>query len=206
MKPYIHAQISAKKFGGAPEDYFEIHDFMDCSKGAFPTNAHRTLTHNAWFIKEVLERVKFTNSCDPIGNSFPNIKNSEGKLISVRDIGEQHILDDFGNRFIPSAQDYLENLHFQDWMGNAPKGYPSSYKNTKQESTRGILNTPKPPISEESIVFDGNFDGVAEGDKHINVGWQEREAFYVDGSGPLINPPISIAPSHRKTLGATLVD
>jgi hypothetical protein len=148
MKPYIHAQISAKKFGGSPECYFEIHDFMDCSKGAYPTNAHRTLTHNAWFIKEVLERVKFTNSCAPIGNSFPNIINCEGKLVSVRDIGEQHILDDFSNRFIPSAQDYLENINFQDWMGNG-KSYPSSYKNTKQESTRGILNSE--PKDKDSI-------------------------------------------------------
>jgi hypothetical protein len=24
MKPYIHAQISAKKFGGVPEDYFDL--------------------------------------------------------------------------------------------------------------------------------------------------------------------------------------
>jgi hypothetical protein len=133
MKPIIHAKISAKKFGGVESDYFEIHDFMDCSKGAFPTNAYRTLTHNAWFIKEVLERVKF-------GNSFPTIINSDGKHVSVRDVGEQHILDDFSNRFIPSAQDYLEHIKFQEWMGNG-NSYPSSYKNTQQESTRGILNS-----------------------------------------------------------------
>ena len=140
MKPIIHAKISAKKFGGVESDYFEIHDFMDCSKGAFPTNAHRTLTHNAWFIKEVLERVKFSNSCVPIGNSFPTIINSDGKHVSVRDVGEQHILDDFNNRFIPSAQDYLEHVKYQGWMGNG-NSYPSSYQNTQQQSTRGILNS-----------------------------------------------------------------
>ena len=143
MKPWIHAKISAKKFGGTPEDYFEIHDFMDCSKAAFPTNVHRTLTHNAWFIKEVLERVKFTNSCPPIGNSFPNILTSDGRTVSVRDVGEQHILDDFSNRFIPSAQDYLEHIKYQDWMGNG-NGAPSSFQNTKQESTRGKLNAINP--------------------------------------------------------------
>jgi hypothetical protein len=146
MKPWVHAKISAKKFKGRPEDYYDIHDFMDCSKGAFPTNAHRALTHNAWFIKEVLERVKFTNSADPIGNRFPNIINSDGDLVSVRDIGEQHILDDFGNKFIPSAQDYLEHLKYQEWMGNG-SGTPSSFKNTKQESTRGKLNP---------VVYDGS--------------------------------------------------
>lgn len=147
MKPWIHAKISAKKFGGTPEDYFEIHDFMDCSKAAFPTNVHRTLTHNAWFIKEVLERVKFTNSCPPIGNSFPNILTSDGKTVSVRDVGEQHILDDFSNRFIPSAQDYLEHIKYQDWMGNG-NGVPSSFQNTKQESTRGKLNSINPVIND----------------------------------------------------------
>lgn len=139
MKPYIHAKISAKKWGGEPEDYYEIHDFMDCSKGAFPTNAHRALTHNGWFIKEVLERVKFTNSEPPIGNRFPNIKISTGKSVSVRDIGEQHIMDDFHNKFIPSAQDYLEHINFQDWMGGG-NGHPSSYKNTIQKPTKGLLH------------------------------------------------------------------
>ncbi len=28
-KPYIHALSSAKKFGGKPEDYLEIHQLMD---------------------------------------------------------------------------------------------------------------------------------------------------------------------------------
>jgi hypothetical protein len=28
MKPYMHAKNSAKKHGGKPEDYQEIHDFL----------------------------------------------------------------------------------------------------------------------------------------------------------------------------------
>ncbi len=28
-KPWIHAVSSAKKFGGVPEDYFDIHNLMD---------------------------------------------------------------------------------------------------------------------------------------------------------------------------------
>lgn len=150
MKPHIHAESSARKFSGDASEYFEIHDFIDCSKGCFPTNAHRALTHNAWFGKFVLERVKFSNSCEAIGNSFPYIILKNGKKVSVRDIFEQHVLEDFSNRFIPSAQDYLEHIKYQDWMGNG-NGVPSSFQNTKQESTRGKLN----PI-DNPVVYDGS--------------------------------------------------
>ena len=114
-KPWIHAESSARKFGGVPEDYIDIHDFMDSSKEVFPDNRHRALTHNSWFIF-VCERVFGHNI--QVGN----------KNVSVPDVCEQHILEDYGNKFIPTAQDYLEHMEFQDWMNNAVKGVPSSHK------------------------------------------------------------------------------
>lgn len=116
-KPYIHAVSSAKKFGGEPEDYIEIHDFMDSSKGAIADNRHRALTHNSWFLSNVLERV--------FGH---NITNSQGKRVSVRSIGERHVLEDFGNKYIPSAQDYLQEIEFQDWMNNGVGRAPTSFR------------------------------------------------------------------------------
>lgn len=134
-KPWIHAQSSARKFGGSPEDYIEIHSFMDSSKGVIADNRHRCLTHNAWFLTSVLERVKFTNSCSPTGdNRFPTIINSAGKHVSIRDIGEQHILEDFRMKFIPTAQDYLEHLELKPWMNNAFFGAPSSFVNDAVET------------------------------------------------------------------------
>lgn len=116
-KPWIHAISSARKFGGIPEDYLEIHQLMDSSKGAMPDNRHRALTHNSWFLSTILERIFGVN-----------IKNSDNRDVSVRDIGEQHILEDFGNRFIPSASDYLEEMEYIPWM-NADRGSaPSSHK------------------------------------------------------------------------------
>lgn len=117
MKPYIHAELNVKKWGGKVEDYLPIHDFMDSSKGAIPDNRHRCLTHNSWFVQPdgVLERV--------FGKI---IVNSDGKNVSVRDIGEQHILEDFGMKYIPTAQDYIENMEFKDWMQNG-KGFPTSH-------------------------------------------------------------------------------
>lgn len=104
-KPYIHSLSSAKKFGGIPEDYLEIHQLMDSSKGAIPDNRHRALTHTSWFLSTILERI--------FGIT---IVNSEGKTVSVRDIGEQHILEDYGGRFIPTAQDFLQEIPYKTWM------------------------------------------------------------------------------------------
>lgn len=114
-KPWIHAQSSAKKYGGSPEDYLEIHNLMDSSKAAIADNRHRALTHNAWFIGFILEKVFGTT-----------ITNSDGKQISVRDIGEQHVLEDFGGKFIPSAQDYIGAIEWSDWMQNG-QGHPPSF-------------------------------------------------------------------------------
>lgn len=122
-KPYIHAVSAVKKWGGVPEDYLEIHDFMDSSKAVFPDNRHRALTHNSWFIF-VVERV--------FGH---NITNSDGRDVSVRDICERHVLEDFGNKFIPAPSDYLEGMELQDWMNNGIKGSPTSHRKIAQTGT-----------------------------------------------------------------------
>jgi|SRR5581483_937799 len=131
-KPIIHAESSAKRWGGSPEDYIEIHNFMDSSKGAIADNRHRALTHNAWFLSNVLERV--------FGVHFLN---SAGRRVSVRDVGEQHVLEDFGSKFIPSAQDYLENMDFIPWMQNGKEGTPPSFRkldNGKVKRTRKVIS------------------------------------------------------------------
>ncbi len=115
-KPWMHAEISVRRFGGKVEDYLAIHEFMDSSKLAIPDSRHRALTHHNFFIEQVLKRV--------FGAS---IRNSSGKTVSVQDIGEQHCLDDFGHRFIPTAQDYLQEMETKPWMNNGV-GLPSSAK------------------------------------------------------------------------------
>lgn len=115
-KPYIHALSSAKKHGGSPDDYIDIHNLMDSSKAAFADNRHRALTHNAWFIGYILEKI--------FGATRTN---SAGRVYSVRDIGEEHVLEDFAGKFIPTVQDYFAEMSFQDWMQNG-QGTPPSYK------------------------------------------------------------------------------
>lgn len=119
-----HAETSARRFGGVPDDYLAIHDLMDSSKGAMPDNRHRALTHTSWFLSVILERI--------FGHA---ITNSDGRSVSVREIGEQHILEDFRGRFIPTAQDFLERMEFADWMNNARSGAPSSHERIARTRT-----------------------------------------------------------------------
>jgi len=119
--PYIHALASAKRYGGEPEDYLDIHELMDSSKAAFPNNGHRVLTHNSWFVVTILPKV--------FGHQR---KNSAGKVYNVKDVGEYHILEDFKMRFIPSVQDYLEHLDVQPWMNNGG-GVPNRLKKKPTE-------------------------------------------------------------------------
>jgi len=119
---WIHSKSSARRFGGEPNDYLTIHEKMDCSKAYFSSNAHRALTHHMFWVMEVMVPL--------FGYT---IKNSEGKDVSVKDICEQHILEDFGMKYIPTAQDYLENLDFQDWMQNGIKDFPSSFRKLKDK-------------------------------------------------------------------------
>lgn len=133
-KPYIHAISSQKRFGGTIEDYMPIHELMDCSKGAMPDNRHRALTHNSWFIMEIVPKI--------FGETFTN---SAGRVVSSRDIAEMHVLEDYSDRFIPSAGDFLNGMDWQDWMNNG-KGdtVPASYtkiqqkENNKTKTTRFI--------------------------------------------------------------------
>lgn len=127
MKPEVHSHSSARKFGGAAEDYFEIHQFMDSTKAAFPDNRHRVITHNAWFI----------GPDGPLERIFGvTIKNSAGRDVSVRDIGEQHCLEDFAGS-IPSLQDWIMSINMAPWMSGL--GRPPS--TTGQPARAGRKST-----------------------------------------------------------------
>lgn len=106
MKPYIHARSSAAKFGGVPEDYIEIHNFMDSSKAALPDVRHRAILHSSFGIF-IVEKVFGVT-----------IENSTGRKISVRDVAEQHVLEDLGT--IPTIEKWFGTMEIEPWM-NGPK-------------------------------------------------------------------------------------
>ena len=135
-KPIVHARSSARRFGGVAEDYLEIHDLMDSSKSAFPDNRHRALTHNSWFFF-IVERIfghEINLSCVACAEDYDEddcpLCEGTGKrgTASVRAVCEQHVLEDFRGRFIPTVADYFEGMEFQDWMNNGIDGTPSSHR------------------------------------------------------------------------------
>lgn len=134
-KPIFHAESSARRFGGKAEDYMDIHNLMDSSKGAIADNRHRALTHNSWFISTIIEKVF----------GF-YIINSAGNKVSTRDVAEQHVLEDFGGQYIPTAQDYLQEIEIQPWMSNGIGEKPSSAKKLK-----GVKALQKTKISRSLI-------------------------------------------------------
>src|SRR5215471_8177693 len=102
MIPYYHALSSVKKWGGVPEDYIAIHTWFDESKSHLADFRHRALRHHAEGIF----------LCEKIFGH--TITNSDGKVIPVRYIGEEHVKEDLGR--IPTVQDWLLNLRPQPWM------------------------------------------------------------------------------------------
>ena len=107
MKPYIHAKISAKKFGGKAEDYLDIHDFIDHTKELLPDMRHRALLHSAF-------------GCFMVERIYSHVRvNSDGREYSPRDVAEAHVIEDLG--FIPTVEDYLKNMTLQPWMSGTVK-------------------------------------------------------------------------------------
>lgn len=111
MKPYIHAKNSVKRYGGTVEDYLPIHDWFDSTKAAYANFAHRAILHNTFGIY-LAEQLFGTT-----------IINSDGKAISVRDIGEEHVKEDCAGK-IPTLQDWLGKLEPEPWMlGKGQKAF-----------------------------------------------------------------------------------
>ena len=100
--PYKHAQSSAAKWGGVPEDYEPIHSWFDASKEFMADFRHRALRHHAEGIFECERKFGVT------------ITNSDGKKVPVRYIGEQHVHEDLGR--IPSLEDWFREIRLAPWM------------------------------------------------------------------------------------------
>lgn len=103
MKPHIHSRNSVKRYGGIPEDYQKIHDFFDQTKAAWADVRHRAVLHSTFGIY-ICEQVFGTT-----------ITNSDGKVVSVRSIAEDHVQEDFGGK-IPTIEQWLKNIPLEPWM------------------------------------------------------------------------------------------
>ena len=100
---YHHAVSSARRWGGKPEDYQPVHDWLDASKLILADFRHRALRHHAegCFAAEQIFGITLTSSA--------------GCVVPVRMIAERHILEDLGR--IPSFADWVRCIRPEPWMG-----------------------------------------------------------------------------------------
>ena len=101
MTPWKHAESSAAKFGGCPEQYIAIHEWFDETKQYTGDWTHRALRHHAagvqWCIK-----------------IFGDYLDIGSKRVPVKLIAERHVEEDCG--FIPTVQDWLKGIDIKPWM------------------------------------------------------------------------------------------
>jgi hypothetical protein len=102
LTPYFHALNSQKKWGGKLEDYLPIHEWFDESKGHLADFRHRGLRHHS---EGIALAIKIFGS---------TLTNADEKVIPVRWVGEQHVLEDL--KRIPTAQDWLMCIKPAAWM------------------------------------------------------------------------------------------
>jgi len=103
--PYHHAVSSARKWGGEPNDYIEIHEWFDETKAHFGDFRHRALRHHTegiWLMQSIFGRT---------------ITNSAGRVIPTRWVGEQHVTEDLGR--LVTVQDWLSCMEPQPWMNRS---------------------------------------------------------------------------------------
>jgi hypothetical protein len=104
MTPWKHAQSTAQKWGGTPDDYIHIHEWFDETKQYTGDWTHRALRHHSAGIQWCIDKFGHV------------VINSSRQQIPTKLIAEQHVMEDSG--FIPTPQDYLSPLamHPEKWM------------------------------------------------------------------------------------------
>ena len=106
MNSWFHAVSAHKKWGGVPEDYIEIHEFIDSSKRILGDVRHRSVYHHT-------EGVFLCQRLFGRTIAIP----STGRIVPVRLIAERHIEEDLG--WIPSPVHYLKHMPLEPWFGGA---------------------------------------------------------------------------------------
>lgn len=118
--PLHHSISSQKKWGGHVDDYLPIHNWFDETKMHYPDMRHRALRHHS-------EGIFW---CEQQFGTY--ITNSEGRMVPVRAIGEQHCMEDLG--WIPTIKDYLDNMETKGWMFKPGEGRKMLKEMSKDKS------------------------------------------------------------------------
>ena len=112
MNAWYHAKSSARKWGGTPDIYLPIHDFLDSSKQVVADVRHRALYHHTMGAY-LCERV-FGTTID-----IPKKSGTGVVQVPVREVALRHIEED--NGWIPTFADYIDGMPVKTWMGGRVK-------------------------------------------------------------------------------------
>lgn len=105
MNSWFHAKSAAHKWGGTPEDYLPIEEFIDSSKQVIGDVRHRSLYHHTlgvWLCQRIFGAT---------------LQVGEHKIVPVRMVAERHIIEDLG--WLPSPSDYIRDMPIAAWMGGS---------------------------------------------------------------------------------------
>ncbi len=98
-----HAERTARRFGGRPGDYLEVHTFLDSAKREVPDWRHRLPTHHT--LGPYLAAAVFGTTLR---------RASDGVEVPTRPLAEGHIIDDLGR--IPTLAECLRKVQLWPWM------------------------------------------------------------------------------------------
>jgi len=110
MNSWHHARSAARKWGGTPEHYIDIEEFIDSSKKIIGDVRHRSVYHHTegvWLCQRLFGRVL----------EIPRASGDGTVQVPVRLVAERHSLEDLG--WLPSPADYLEGMPIKTWMSGA---------------------------------------------------------------------------------------
>jgi len=122
INSWYHAVSASHKWGGTPEDYLPIEEFIDSSKKTFGDFRHRAMYHHTLGVYLCEDLFGKTISLEKaVGRSKEYGDITKTVQIPVRLIAERHIVEDLG--FLPSPEHYLKNIPFDSdetrWMSGA---------------------------------------------------------------------------------------
>ena len=109
--PLLHSKSSVRKWKGQVSDYQAIHEWFDETKAWIGHSKHRMFRHHSEGIFEMEQRFG------------PEFKNSDGKTVYTRYVGEQHVREDCDG-YIPSAKEWfmiVENKQRPIWATKTQK-------------------------------------------------------------------------------------
>jgi hypothetical protein len=114
VNSWYHAKSCANHWGGTPEDYLPIHEFIDSSKQAMGDYRHRAMYHHTLGVY----------LCQQIfGKTIKVQKKTKVIDVPVRLIAERHIVEDLG--YLPSPEHYFKHIPFNEkptlWMSGAQR-------------------------------------------------------------------------------------